>query len=109
MIEYFAVKKYSAFHCVETCQDWSKLACSLQTWAKNLPKIGNLPTKHFVIFLGNFACTMVFHTSKKFPNLADYMVKRIFHNIQLRPRNKQVVTLTVGHPVVYSLFTSLVP
>ena len=48
-----------------------------------MTKIGNQPQKHIVIFLGIFACTMVFHTSKKFPNLADYMVKSIFHNIQL--------------------------
>ena len=62
--------------------------CKIHKRAKKWQKFEISLKKHFAIFLGIFACTMVFHTSKKFPNLADYMVKRIFYNIQLWPKNK---------------------
>ena len=96
---------FNAMKCRIFFQQWS-IQWQFIIWADILPleahkkmqkfkrgqkmtKIGNWPKKHFVMFLGIFECTIVFHTSKKFPNLADYMVKRIFHNIQLWLRNKQ--------------------
>ena len=56
---------------------------------QKITKIENQPKIHFAFFWGILACTMVFHTSKKFPSLADYLVKRIFRNIHIWPRNKQ--------------------
>ena len=56
---------------------------------KKIIKIENQPKIHFAFFWGILACTMVFHTSKKFPSLADYLVKRIFRNIHIWPRNKR--------------------
>ena len=41
------------------------------------------------MFWGIFTCTQVFHTSNKFPNLTDYMAKRISLNIHIWPRYKQ--------------------
>ena len=53
---------------------------------KKITKIGNHPKIHSSYFLGILACTMVFHTPKKFPSLPDNMVKRIFGNIHIWPR-----------------------
>ena len=56
---------------------------------QKITKIENQPKAHSAFFKGILACNMVFHTSKKFLNLADYKVKRIFHNDKSWPRNKQ--------------------
>ena len=42
-----------------------------QVRQKKATKIENQPKKHPAIFRGTFAHTMVFHMSKKFPNIAD--------------------------------------
>ena len=56
---------------------------------QKITKIENQPKIQYAFFQGILAYTMVFHTSKKFPSLTDNMVKRIFGNIHVWPRNKQ--------------------
>ena len=50
---------------------------------QKITKIENQPKTYSSYFLSILACTMVFNTSKKFPSLADYMVKRTFCNIHI--------------------------
>ena len=83
------LKSNSSFCCLATCQEWPKWTGSLQNWGKNHKKTENQPK--FILHFSEsiLSCTIVFRTSKKFPNIDDYVVKRIFRNNHIWPRNMQ--------------------
>ena len=60
-----------------------------QKGRQKMPKIKNQPKKYSALFGVILECTMGFHTSNKIPHLGDLVVKRIFSNIYIWPRNKQ--------------------